>query len=592
MSNSKKQNRKPLPIPLCTGRYYFLLTVLLCLMAGLIGRAAYLQVVNKRFYQDEGESRSVRFKKLQAFRGNIVDRNGVELAVTVPVDSVWLNPRTLLLQNREGELFLSNKWKKLAAFLDMQVNDLSQFVYDKESFQGRQRQFVWLKRHIEPVTAEMIAALNIPGVNLKQESRRYYPMAEVTAHLIGFTNVDDQGIDGVEYIYNEWLTGKSGKRKEIRDLRNQVVELTGEKEDRQPGNDLQLSIDSRIQAIAYKELKKAVKQYDADTGALVIMDVQTGEVLAIANQPSYNPNNTEDRVPSSTRNRAFTDVFEPGSTAKPITVLSALEAKRFKPNSVINTAPGILRVGGSWVRDPISYGKLDLAGIIKKSSNVGVAKIALELTTEEFLHGFYALGFGNDTGTGFPGEQAGWLNVRRHWSDFEKVAMSYGYGIAVTPLQLAQAYAIIGSGGVKRPVSILKKAEKDFGEQVVDPQNAGRLIKMMEAVVTDGGTGKKAKVKGYRVSGKTGTVRKAVAGGFGDQYIAVFAGIAPVENPKIAMAVMIDNPKGDNYYGGDAAAPVFGKTMYAALRTLNILPDDIDLEVADAAQVHGGQRDG
>ena len=300
----------------------------------------------------------------------------------------------------------------------MDVNSLSQYVLERETLKGKKRQFVWLKRHIEPVTAEMVAALKIKGVNLEQESRRYYPMAEVTAHLVGFTDVDDQGIDGVEYIYNDWLNGKSGKRKEIRDLHNKVVEVTGEKVDKQQGKDLRLSIDARIQAIAYKELKKAVKQYDADTGALVIMDVDTGEVLAIANQPSYNPNKNSDRVPVSTRNRAFTDVFEPGSTAKPITVLSALEAKSFKPSSVVNTSPGILRVGGSWVRDPISYGKLDMAGVIKKSSNVGVAKIALELSTEEFLNGFYALGFGNDTGTGFPGEQAGWLNVRRHWSDF------------------------------------------------------------------------------------------------------------------------------------------------------------------------------
>jgi cell division protein FtsI (penicillin-binding protein 3) len=586
MSRKQKSNRKQLPIPLCTGRYFLLLGVLLCLFAGLVARAAYLQVYNKAFYIGQGDSRTIRNREIQNFRGNILDRNGVELAITVPVDSVWVNPSLLVEQDIETQLFSSSKWKKFAAFNHLNVNELTEKVKDAAILpNGTKGQYLFINRHVEPVTAKMVAGLDIDGVNLEVESKRYYPMAETSAHIIGYTDIDEQGIDGAEYIYNEWLDKQNGKSQEVRDLFGKVIEVTDKKTLGRKGKDLQLSIDSRIQAIAYKELKNAVTKYNADTGALVILDVNTSEVLAIANQPSYNPNVTSERVASSTRNRAFTDMFEPGSTVKPITIVSALEAGKFKPDTVVNTGNGLMKIGGSWVRDPVGYGKLDIKGVIKKSSNVGIAKIALALSTEEFLKGFYALGFGTDTGTGYPGEELGRIRVRQQWSKFEKAAMSFGYQISVTPIQLAQAYAIIGSGGVKYPLSILKRDTQPFGERVIQESTARDVMRMMEAVVSTGGTGTKANIKGYRVSGKTGTVKKVTSGRYGNQYVAVFAGIAPVENPKIAMVVFIDNPKGEVYYGGDAAAPVFGKTMYAALRTLNVLPDKVDLEFALSSDV-------
>ncbi|RLA02049.1 MAG: peptidoglycan glycosyltransferase FtsI, partial [Gammaproteobacteria bacterium] len=402
---------------------------------------------------------------------------------------------------------------------------------------------------------------------------RYYPTAEVSAHIVGFTDIDDRGLEGIEKAFDHRLKRENGRRKILKDRRGNPIEEANILSSAQSGEDLSLSIDIRIQTNAYQQLKAAVLQYQAKAGTAVVLDIDTGEVLAMVNQPSYNPNNRKTRVPNATRNRAITDVFEPGSTVKPLTAISALTSGKYRSKTAIDTSPGLIRVGGRWVRDSRDYGVLSVSDVIKKSSNVGVTRIALSLDDDEFLDSFYKVGFGMDNATGFPGETSGHLNVRKNWSAIEKATLSFGYGLDVSTLQLAKAYAVLGGLGMSRPVSLLKVEGPIVGEQVIDPYISRQVIAMMEQVVATDGTGKKAKIEGYRVSGKTGTARKAVAGGYGDEYIAVFAGVAPVRNPRLAIVVMIDDPQGESYYGGDVSAPIFANIMEQSLRTLNIAPD-------------------
>jgi len=550
-------------------RFYLVLSLCLSLFVGLGVRAAWIQVLDNDFLKNQGKSRTVRNQVITSHRGIITDRNGIELATSIPVKSLWLNPTRLFQEKAKyPDLFETTAWAQLASLLEMSVSDLTMWVTKRKT-----RKFAWLKRQLEPTRSAIIRRLKIPGINLEVESRRYYPTAEVSAHLVGFTGIDDRGLEGIEKAYDQLLHGEDGRRKILKDRKGNPIERADILETAHSGKELNLSIDIRIQTSAYKSLKAAVKRYKAKAGSVVVLDIDTGEVLAIVNQPSYNPNNGKTRIASAMRNRAITDVFEPGSTIKPLTAISALSSGKYRSSTVIDTSPGLLRVGGRWVRDGRNNGVISVSDVIKKSSNVGVSRIALNLTDDEFLESFYKVGFGVDNATGFPGETSGHMNVRRHWSDIEKATFSFGYGLDVSVLQLAKAYAIIGGLGIERPISLLKVDGPIVGKQVIDPYIARQVVGMMEQVVSKTGTGKKAKVDGYRVSGKTGTARKSIAGGYGDEYFALFAGVAPVRNPRVAIVVMIDDPQGESYYGGDVSAPVFAEIMESVLRTLNVAPD-------------------
>ena len=569
-----KNNNISLPTQLPAWRFYLILAVCLMMFAGLAVRAAWIQVLDNDFLKNQGDSRTVRYQGIDSHRGIIRDRNGIELATSIPVSSVWVDVTEILKESAKyPDFFETGAWAQLATLVDMTPRELTRWVEKRES-----RKFVWLKRHIEPSHSSIIRRLKIPGVNLEQESRRYYPTAEVSAHIVGFTDIDERGLEGIERAFDERLQGEEGKRRIIRDRKGNPIQEANILDEAKIGEDLDLSIDIRIQTTAYQRLKAAVQRYGAKAGTAVVLDIDTGEVLAMVNQPSYNPNNVNSRVPNATRNRAITDVFEPGSTVKPLTAVSALSSGKFNAETVIDTSPGLMRVGGRWVRDGINHGPLTVSEVIKKSSNVGVTRMALALEDDEFLSSFYGVGFGTDNATGFPGEVSGHLNVRSNWSAIEKATISYGYGLDVSTLQLAKAYAVLGALGKNRPVSLLKVDGPVISEQVIEPQIARQVLAMMEQVVKTGGTGTKAKVAGYRVSGKTGTARKAIAGGYGNEYFAVFAGVAPVRNPRLAIAVMIDDPKGDEYYGGDVAGPVFAEIMESALRILNIAPDSENIE--------------
>ncbi len=563
-----KQARKPNAIPLCSIRFYLLCGVLSFGFVALMSRAVYLQIDESENLIRQADSRSIRTKGITSYRGNIIDRNGVELASSVPVKSVWMDITQVL---KKSPLLSESEWNNLSVIAKKTPKAFKQWIFNR-----KKRQFVWVARHLDPQKANMVAKLKLPGVYLQNESRRYYPSAEITAHIVGFTSVDDQGQEGLEKSYNQWLTGQSGSEKVVLDLQRHVIEQKKVITKAKKGNDLQLSIDSRIQAIAYKALKTAVLKHKAKAGALVMIDIETSEILALVSQPSYNPNRFDLRKPTLIRNRAFTDSYEPGSTAKPFTVASALEAGVVSPKSKINTSPGRLKIGSKIISDGKNNGILDVSGILQKSSNVGVTKLAMMMNDTQFLKAFYSVGFGVDTASGFPGESAGKFNIRPNWSKVEKATLAYGYGFTVTPVQLAQAYAILGAHGIKKPLSLIKTGEVSVGERVLSKKVARQVVEMMETVVGEGGTGQKASVDGYRVAGKTGTARKAVRGGYGDDYTVFFAGIAPVSKPKIAMVVFVDEPGSENYYGGQVAAPVFAKVAGDTLRLLNIKPDQVD----------------
>lgn len=560
-----KQARKPNTIPLCSIRFYLLCGVLSLGFVALMARAVYLQIDESDALIQQADSRSIRTKDIVTYRGNIVDRNGVELASSIPVKSVSMDVTEVY---KKSPLLAEDEWNKLAVIVGKTPKKLKQWMSKRKN-----RQFVWLARHIDPQKANLVAKLGLPGVYLKNESRRYYPSAEISAHIVGFTNVDDQGLEGLERSYDDWLTGQAGEEKVLLDLNRRVIEQKNIITEAKTGSVLQLSIDARIQAIAYKALKTAVIKHKAKAGALVMIDIETSEVLALVSQPSYNPNRFDLRRAELTRNRAFTDSFEPGSAAKPFTVVSALEAGVVNPNSKIDTSPGRMKIGRNWIKDGHSNGVLSVTGILQKSSNVGVAKLALMMDDEVFLKSFYQVGFGVDTASGFPGESPGRLVIRPNWSPLEKGILAYGYGFTVTPIQLAQAYTVLGAHGIKRPLSLVKLDEIPEGDRVLSEKSTSQVVRMMETVVNEGGTGRKASVAGYRIAGKTGTARKAAAGGYGDEYSVFFAGIAPVSNPKIAMVVFVDEPGSEDYYGGQVAAPVFAKVVADTLRLLNIKPD-------------------
>jgi len=529
----------------------------------MVWRAVDLHILNKDFLQSQGNARYMRTMPVAAHRGVITDRHGDPLAVSTPVDSVWINPSEFLSAR--------DSWSELTQLLSLKTDKVERLV-----LQRKNREFVYLKRHINPELAEKISALNIDGVYLQREYRRYYPAGEVAAHILGFTNIDDVGQEGLELAYNDWLRGESGKKMVIKDRLGRTIKHVESTKAAEPGKDLALSIDRRLQYLTYRELKHAVIQYKATSASAVILDTKTGEVLAMANQPSYNPNNRRNLKSSHLRNRAVTDVFEPGSTIKPFTVAAALESGKFRANSTINTSPGYFRIGKYVVQDVKNYGRIDLATVLSKSSNIGASKLALGISAKNLTDVHSRIGFGFSTGSGFPGEVDGIINLPNEKQQVERATLSYGYGLSVTPLQLARSYAAIANDGVMPAVSFTRVDNSEHEERVLSASHAKQIRKMLEGVVSKNGTGSRAAVSGYRISGKTGTIKKVGTGGYTeDSYVAVFAGMAPSTNPRLAMVVTINEPKGDVYYGGRVAAPVFSKVMSGALRLMDIAPDDI-----------------
>jgi len=552
-------------------RMYALAMLLALASTALVVRAVDLQIVRKDFYQDQGTQRFLRDKLIPVSRGMITDRNGEPLAVSTPVVSIWAAPAELLAQKeRLGEL-------ARALAVDPEV-------LEQRLAQRADKEFVYLRRRMAPDAAQAIIDLKLPGVNAQREFRRYYPAGEMTAHVLGFTNIDDRGQEGLELAFDEWLAGKSGVKRVIQNRRGEVVEDVELVSEPQPGRELRLTIDRRVQYLAYRELKAAMLQHGAASGSVVILDIPTGEILAMVNWPSYNPNAPATSDTNARRNRAVTDVFEPGSVIKAFTVAAGLESGQFTPETKIDTTPGTLLVANHIVRDTSNYGVVDLTRLLAKSSNVGATKIAFQLSNDHLYDMFHRFGFGEATGCGFPGESPGVLPAAAGWGQLEKATLSYGYGLSVTPLQLAQAYGALGNDGrLRAPTFVIGSTNTDSA--VLDPAISRRVVTMLEAVIAPGGTGIKAGVPNYRVAGKTGTSRKAVPGGYQSRYISVFAGMVPASHPRLAGVVIVNDPRGAAYYGGLVAAPVFGHVMTDALRLLDVPPDNLQLLQADTTIV-------
>jgi len=529
----------------------------------LLGRLVYLQMFDNQFLQDQGKERHLRVVQIPAHRGMILDRNGQPLAVSTPVDSIWMNPQEISP--------LSGRIPQLAHALGVRSHDVMSLLR-----QNHDKEFVYLVRDLDPYAAQKVMALNIPGVYTQREYRRYYPAGEVTAQVLGFTNVDDVGQEGLELAYNDWLHGIPGAERVIVDRYGRSVQDVESLRAPRPGKDLVASIDLRVQYLAYRALKQAVLEQGAESGSIIVMDAKTGEVLAMADQPSFNPNNRGDYQAGAYRNRAITDQFEPGSSMKPFTIVAALLSGRYTPNTVINTTPGFYKVAGYTIRDDNDYGAINLTTILEKSSNVGASKIALSLNPELLWNTLAAFGFGRSSGSGFPGEVTGSLPNYRDWSVARQATISYGYGVAVTALQLADAYDIIGDNGVSMPPSFVRLDAPPVGQQVIPAAVIVTLRRMLETVVSNEGTGKLAGVAGYHVAGKTGTAHIAQNGGYSNNdYYSVFAGIAPATDPRLVTVVVIRGPSRGQYYAATVAAPVFARVMTGALRLLDIPPDDL-----------------
>jgi cell division protein FtsI (penicillin-binding protein 3) len=526
----------------------------------LLGRAVYLQGLNQDFLQAKGASRYSRVLEVPATRGKILDRNGDALAISTPVKSVWAIPEDVKVSS--GEL------KQLAALLDMPQQDL------QKRLSATERDFVYLKRQLAPAVAERVAELGIPGINQSDEYRRYYPGGEVMAHVLGFTNTDDVGQEGIELAFQSHLAGKAGSRRVIKDRRGHVVEDIGSITAARDGKDLVLALDSRIQSLAYSQLEAAVTQNRAKSGAIVVADVRTGEVLALANLPTYNPNNRTHLTGAQLRNRAVTDMFEPGSTLKPVTIALALDRGKVTPATIIQTAPGWLTIGSATIHDAHPEGALTVEQVIQRSSNVGSAKIALEMPALAMYEMFEDIGFGAAPHLGFPGEAAGRVRPYKTWRPIEQATMSYGHGITVSLVQLVRAYTVFAHEGLLMPLSLIKRDQPPAGKQVVSRKTADAVRHMLELAVQPGGTAPRAQIMGYRVAGKTGTAHKLADGRYArDKYVSSFVGFAPASNPRLVIAVMIDEPSAGKYYGGQIAAPVFAQVMAGSLRSLGVQPD-------------------
>jgi len=547
------------------GRRTFLFLCMALAAVALLWRAVCLQVLDTEFLQSQADARHLRVVSLPAHRGKILDRNGEPLAISTPVESVWVNPQALGSEQQ--------RIPELTKLLSLDYDKVQRLLASRAD-----REFIYLRRHISPGLASQVAALKIPGVYLQREYRRYYPGGEVTAHIIGFTNIDDSGQEGIELAYEEWLDGEPGAKRVVKDGNHKIIEDVESIRRPRPGKDLVLSIDRRIQYLAYRELKAVMKEHKARSASAVVLDIKNGEVIAMVNQPSFNPNKRQQLRSSSMRNRAVTDVFEPGSTMKPFIVASALESGRYQPETPVSTSPGWLRVGVNTVRDVHDYGLLDVSGVIRKSSNVGISKIALSLPADEIWTLLTELGFGAQTFSGFPGEASGLLSYHGDWNAIETATLAYGYGVSVTPLQLAQAYAVLATGGIKRSVVFLRDSDVTEERRIMPAVIARQVRNMLEQAAGPNGTAPLAQVPGYRVAGKTGTVKKSSVGGYSsNKYLAVFAGMAPASDPRFVMVVMVDEPANGKYYGGQVAAPVFSKVMAGALRLMAVPPDDVPL---------------
>lgn len=536
--------------------------VLFCLFAAffaLAARALWLQGISTEFLQKQGESRYARTLELPATRGKITDRNGQVLASSVPVKAVWAIPDDVLEAPKE-------KISALAKLLDMPEADLRKKL-------DSDRNFVYLKRQVEQATVDKITALGIDGIETRKEYKRFYPEGEVMAHVVGFTNVEDAGQDGMELSAQKTLAGMTGSRRVIKDRLGRIVEDIQSIREPHDGKDLTLSIDSKIQYIAFSQLKAAVEKSKAKAGGIVVLDVKTGEVLALANLPTYNPNNRAILTGAQLRNRVLTDTFEPGSTLKPFTVSLSLDTNRINPNSTFQTSPGKMTIGTATIGDSHAHGILTVSQIIQKSSNIGTAKIALQMPPEEMWNMFTTVGFGQQPKFGFPGAVAGRVRPFKSWRPIEQATMSYGHGISVSLIQLARAYMIFARNGDTIPLSFQKLTIPPVGRHVISEKTARQMRDMLESVVSPEGTAPKAQVPGYRVGGKTGTAYKIAGGRYVNKYVGSFVGFAPASDPRIIIAVMIDEPSGGSHFGGDIAAPVFSSVAAGALRSMNVAPD-------------------
>ena len=554
--------RRPPPMaPMGGLRYGLMLAIVLIGLGLLVGRVVILHVVDRPFLQGQGDARTLRTDPIPAHRGMISDRNGEPLAISTPVVTLWANPQDV----PEDPI----QRLQLARALGMELDDL-----DARLARFASREFMFLRRQLTPEAAQRVLELRIPGVYRQDEYKRYYPAGEVTAQLLGVTNVDDVGQEGLELAYQPYLAGEPGQRRVLKDRRGRLVRDLEVLREARPGGELTLSIDQRLQYMAYRELKAAVAEHNADGGVVVMMDARSGEVLAMANQPSYNPNNRAGLDPRGLRNQAIVDVFEPGSVMKPLAMAAIMESGEFPRDVVVDTSPGWMRIDRFTIRDIRNYGKLDLAGILEKSSNIGMSKLVLELDDPLVPDLYRRLGLGQSPETGFPGESTGTLPAPVRWSRSQWAALSYGYGLSTSALQLASAYTAIANGGERLPPSLLKLPEPPPGEPVIDRAVAHDLLRVMEESVQPTTGARRAMVPGYRVAGKSGTVRKTGAGGYvQNAYRSLFAGIAPVSDPRIVTVVMIDHPRGDSYFGGAVAAPVFSRVVGSALRLLDVPPD-------------------
>jgi cell division protein FtsI (penicillin-binding protein 3) len=552
-------------IPVSPWRLHLVATVIAILFLMLVWRVVSLQVLDTdrgyAFLQDQGEARYVRTAEIPAYRGIISDRRGAPLAVSTPVISLWADP---------GKVVASGRIEELAEAMAQAPEKLRQRLKRYAA-----KEFVYLQRHMTPADARRVLQLKIEGVGGRREYQRYYPAGEVVSHLVGFTNVDEQGIEGIELAYDNWLRGTPGSKQVIKDLYGEVVRDIGELRSASPGRDLQLSIDLRLQYLAHRELQRAVTLSGANSGTVVTLDSRTGEVLAMVNHPTYNPNARRNLKPQQTRNRALTDVFEPGSTMKPLTLVAALESGLFTPDTLIDTSPGWVKIGRKILPDPVNYGEITVARVVAKSSQVGIVKIAMQLNEQSVWATFNRFGIGVNPGTGFPGESAGVLPYRDQWRPIERATLAYGYGLSVSPLQLARAYAVIASGGKLLTPSLLRLDENSPAPvQVLEPRIARQVLAVLRGATAAGGTAHRAQVEGYSVAGKTGTAHKASRNGYADdRYLAVFAGVAPAVDPRLVTIVLLDEPKGDRYFGGEIAAPVFSRITAGALRLMNVVPD-------------------
>jgi cell division protein FtsI (penicillin-binding protein 3) len=564
------------------------LTLLAALLCLLIWRLLMLQVLDTdrgyEFLQDQGDARSIRKEIIPAHRGQILDRNGEPLAISTPVVSIWVNPAEANPENTDtpaGHIAVAaqSRWPQLAQQLGMTRAELE----SRMALRGKH--FIYLRRHLPPTVADAVAALKIPGVYANREYRRFYPAGEVTAHLLGFTDIDDSGQEGVELAYNDTLSGVPGSKRVLKDLTGKIIREIDAGQPARPGHDVTLSIDLRLQYLAHRELRNALQDMGANAGSVILLDCRTGEVLAMANQPALNPNNRSRVNAAGLRNRAMLDLIEPGSTMKPLTMVAALESGKYTPQTPVDANPGYIVVDGKTLKDPVNFGLINLTKIITKSSQVGITRVALTLDEKNIWDVFNRFGIGSGADTGFPGEQHGLLPLRNRWSDIERANFAFGYGVQVTPLQLVRAYSVFASGGRLEAVSLLRRdGAAPEGKQVVSAGVAQQIVEMMQTVIGPGGTGTRAAIPGYSVAGKTGTARKVGVHGYEDRYHSLFVGFAPVSAPRIVAAVVIDDASLGKYHGGDVAAPVFAKVVGGAMRLLNVAPDQTLPNVAKGAE--------